>query len=154
MKVQRNHHYCIIDEIDSILIDEARTPLIISGQAERRIPKGNFQEVNQGWVPVPWKGVASKGSCQSGRLFRKNPGPEIFKIRRRTSKEDYRSPGNKGGLHGIHLGRNLAWQRTTQGIYILGFPCSHGRNCEQNFFGNLTRFGPNYKHFSPQPEGP
>src|SRR6056297_202708 len=33
-KVQRNHHYCIIDEIDSILRDEARTPLIISGKAE------------------------------------------------------------------------------------------------------------------------
>lgn len=33
-KIQPRHHYCIIDEIDSILIDEARTPLIISGQAE------------------------------------------------------------------------------------------------------------------------
>lgn len=32
-KVQRDHYYCIIDEVDSILIDEARTPLIISGQA-------------------------------------------------------------------------------------------------------------------------
>lgn len=32
-KVQRDHFYCIIDEVDSILIDEARTPLIISGQA-------------------------------------------------------------------------------------------------------------------------
>ncbi|MEC7844046.1 MAG: preprotein translocase subunit SecA [Actinomycetota bacterium] len=31
-KVQRGHHYCIVDEIDSILIDEARTPLIISGK--------------------------------------------------------------------------------------------------------------------------
>jgi preprotein translocase subunit SecA len=32
--VQRDHHYAIIDEIDSILIDEARTPLIISAPAE------------------------------------------------------------------------------------------------------------------------
>ena len=31
--VQRGLHYCIIDEIDSVLIDEARTPLIISGQS-------------------------------------------------------------------------------------------------------------------------
>ena len=31
-KVQRGHSYCIVDEIDSILIDEARTPLIISGK--------------------------------------------------------------------------------------------------------------------------
>ena len=38
-KTQRGHHYCIIDEIDSILIDEARTPLIISGQGEDDTPK-------------------------------------------------------------------------------------------------------------------
>ena len=43
-KVQRGHHYCIIDEIDSILIDEARTPLIISGQADDDTPK--FVQVN------------------------------------------------------------------------------------------------------------
>ncbi|WP_020614458.1 preprotein translocase subunit SecA [Sediminispirochaeta bajacaliforniensis] len=44
-RVQRGHHYCIIDEIDSILIDEARTPLIISGQAEDDTKK--FREVNR-----------------------------------------------------------------------------------------------------------
>ncbi len=32
--VQRGHHYAIVDEVDSILIDEARTPLIISGEVE------------------------------------------------------------------------------------------------------------------------
>ena len=32
--VQRGHHFSIVDEVDSILIDEARTPLIISGQAD------------------------------------------------------------------------------------------------------------------------
>jgi len=36
-KVQRGHYYAIIDEVDSILIDEARTPLIISGPANRRV---------------------------------------------------------------------------------------------------------------------
>ncbi|RUM74703.1 MAG: preprotein translocase subunit SecA, partial [Sulfurovum sp.] len=34
-KVQRDHNYAIIDEVDSILIDEARTPLIISGPTQR-----------------------------------------------------------------------------------------------------------------------
>ena len=34
--VQRGHHYAIVDEVDSILIDEARTPLIISGPADGR----------------------------------------------------------------------------------------------------------------------
>ena len=33
--VQRGHHFAIVDEVDSILIDEARTPLIISGPAEQ-----------------------------------------------------------------------------------------------------------------------
>ena len=32
--VQRSHFFCIVDEVDSILIDEARTPLVISGQTE------------------------------------------------------------------------------------------------------------------------
>ena len=37
--VQRGHHYAIVDEVDSILIDEARTPLIISGPAEGGITR-------------------------------------------------------------------------------------------------------------------
>jgi len=37
--VQRRHHFAIVDEVDSILIDEARTPLIISGPAEESTDK-------------------------------------------------------------------------------------------------------------------
>ena len=44
-RVQSSHNYCIIDEIDSILIDEARTPLIISGAAEDDTAR--FQQVNR-----------------------------------------------------------------------------------------------------------
>ena len=40
--VQREFNYCVIDEVDSILIDEARTPLIISGQIER--PQEKYQK--------------------------------------------------------------------------------------------------------------
>ena len=43
--VQRNFQFCIIDEVDSILIDEARTPLIISGQVER--PQEKYQKAAQ-----------------------------------------------------------------------------------------------------------
>ncbi|MBC8173223.1 MAG: preprotein translocase subunit SecA [Chitinophagales bacterium] len=39
-KVQRKHHYAIVDEVDSVLVDDARTPLIISGP----VPKGDIQE--------------------------------------------------------------------------------------------------------------
>ena len=38
--VQRKHHYAMIDEVDSVLIDDARTPLIISGP----VPRGDIQE--------------------------------------------------------------------------------------------------------------
>ena len=58
--VQRSHHFAIVDEVDSILIDEARTPLIISGPAEestdlyyevdRIIPKLSPGAVTQGNV--------------------------------------------------------------------------------------------------------
>ena len=59
--VQRGHHFGIVDEVDSILIDEARTPLIISGPSEestdkyykvnRIIPKLVRGEVNEGKEP-------------------------------------------------------------------------------------------------------
>ncbi|HPN82772.1 MAG TPA: hypothetical protein PLM00_05230, partial [Spirochaetota bacterium] len=39
LRVQRGFYYCIVDEVDSILIDEARTPLIISGAAEESTKK-------------------------------------------------------------------------------------------------------------------
>ncbi|NTV18764.1 MAG: preprotein translocase subunit SecA, partial [Bacteroidales bacterium] len=41
--VQRKHHYAIVDEVDSVLIDDARTPLIISGP----VPRGDDQEFNE-----------------------------------------------------------------------------------------------------------
>ena len=41
--VQRRHNYAIVDEVDSVLIDDARTPLIISGP----VPKGDLHEFNE-----------------------------------------------------------------------------------------------------------
>ena len=41
--VQRPHHYAIVDEVDSVLIDDARTPLIISGA----VPQGDRHEFNE-----------------------------------------------------------------------------------------------------------
>jgi preprotein translocase subunit SecA len=53
-QVQRDHWYCIVDEIDSILVDEARTPLIISGPApiEREQPFTALRPVVDGLVSV------------------------------------------------------------------------------------------------------
>ncbi len=44
-KVQREHNFVIVDEVDSILIDEARTPLIISGPTSRSLD--NYHKANQ-----------------------------------------------------------------------------------------------------------
>jgi preprotein translocase subunit SecA len=41
--VQRKHHYAIVDEVDSVLVDDARTPLIISGPT----PKGDIQQFDE-----------------------------------------------------------------------------------------------------------
>ncbi len=45
--VQRGHNFAIVDEVDSVLIDDARTPLIISGP----VPKGDDQQFEQ-WQPL------------------------------------------------------------------------------------------------------
>ena len=46
-QVQRDHFFCIIDEVDSILVDEARTPLIISGpmQEDKPLPFGEIKPI-------------------------------------------------------------------------------------------------------------
>ena len=51
--VQRKHHYAIVDEVDSVLIDDARTPLIISGP----VPKGENQQFEElkGYVEKLYK---------------------------------------------------------------------------------------------------
>ena len=45
--VQAKHHFAMIDEVDSVLIDDARTPLIISGP----VPKGSEEQEYQGLNP-------------------------------------------------------------------------------------------------------
>ncbi len=46
--VQRKHHFAIVDEVDSVLVDDARTPLIISGP----VPKGEDQMFEQYRTPI------------------------------------------------------------------------------------------------------
>jgi len=60
--VQRAHHYAIVDEVDSILIDEARTPLIISGPAEESTDL--YYEVDR-IIPRLKKGAVTQGNVKS-----------------------------------------------------------------------------------------
>lgn len=44
-QVQRKHHYCMVDEVDSVLIDDARTPLIISGPVPEGMEEQEYLEL-------------------------------------------------------------------------------------------------------------
>ncbi|KAK3596125.1 hypothetical protein CHS0354_027395 [Potamilus streckersoni] len=61
--VQRGHHYAIVDEVDSILIDEARTPLIISGATDELTDK--YHKIN-----------SALGGLSRGYRMCDNPDPE------------------------------------------------------------------------------
>src|SRR5512135_1275813 len=60
--VQRGHHYAIVDEVDSILIDEARTPLIISGPAEQSTDM--YYEVDR-IIPKLKPGAVTRGDTKA-----------------------------------------------------------------------------------------
>src|SRR5687767_13989412 len=60
--VQRGHHFAVVDEVDSILIDEARTPLIISGPAEESTDL--YYEVDK-IIPKLKKGAVTQGNVKA-----------------------------------------------------------------------------------------
>jgi preprotein translocase subunit SecA len=60
--VQRGHHFAIVDEVDSILIDEARTPLIISGPAEQSTDL--YYEVDR-IIPRLKAGAVTRGDAKA-----------------------------------------------------------------------------------------
>src|SRR5262245_54180914 len=60
--VQRGHHFAIVDEVDSILIDEARTPLIISGPAEESTEL--YYQVDR-VIPQLKKGAVVRGDTKA-----------------------------------------------------------------------------------------
>ena len=60
--VQRGHHFAIVDEVDTILIDEARTPLIISGPAEESTDL--YYEVDR-IIPRLKPGAVTRGDAKA-----------------------------------------------------------------------------------------
>jgi preprotein translocase subunit SecA len=89
--VQRKHHYAIVDEVDSVLIDDARTPLIISGQMTRETNmefdklKPFVQQLFQAQ-----KQLITKKLSESKRLFKeektKEAGQELLRAYRGLPK--------------------------------------------------------------------
>jgi preprotein translocase subunit SecA len=80
-QAQRDRHFAIIDEVDSILIDEARTPLIISGPAEQSSEKYYLADrVVRRWVQGK-KGIEKADLDDLVAARAKGPGPEAEEIR-------------------------------------------------------------------------
>jgi len=89
-RVQRGHHYCIVDEIDSILVDEARTPLIISGAAEDDTYKIN--EV----VRLAHHLVEVEKDPKTGEYPKEEEGESLtgdYKIEEKSKKVSFTSDG-------------------------------------------------------------
>ena len=76
--VQRGHNFAIVDEVDSILIDEARTPLIISGASEESTDK--YYKVNR-IIPKLEKGEEIEGA---GRTERRLTGDYVIDEKHRN----------------------------------------------------------------------
>lgn len=73
-KVQGKHHYCMIDEVDSVLIDDARTPLIISGPVPEGTEEQEYNELKpfvEKLISVQRK-LASQYLAEAKSLFKDN----------------------------------------------------------------------------------
>jgi preprotein translocase subunit SecA len=82
--VQRGHNYAIVDEVDSVLIDEARTPLIISGAVESSEHKFDEMNVRVKRIVDAQKNLIAKITGEAETLINKGDA---------ATKEDYNTAG-------------------------------------------------------------
>ncbi len=85
--VQRYHFYSIVDEVDSILIDEARTPLIISGPAEVSVDK--YYKADRAARQLDVKVVISTHDTKEGPVMIKNRDGSEIKVEREEFENKY-----------------------------------------------------------------
>ena len=98
-QVQRDHWFCIVDEIDSIVVDEARTPLIISGPApiEREQPFTRLKPSIDGLVSAQLR-LCNKLVGEAKALLDANPNPKLEDFQqalRRLMQVKLGNPKNK-----------------------------------------------------------
>ena len=114
--VQRGHHYAIVDEVDSVLIDDARTPLIISGPT----PNGYKQEFDslKGFVVsliAQQKSVAKDALAQAKELLangdKTQGGFQLLRSHRAL-------PKNKALIKFLSEDGNKALLQKTEGLYL------------------------------------
>ncbi|HMV65528.1 MAG TPA: preprotein translocase subunit SecA [Myxococcota bacterium] len=92
--VQRGHHFGIVDEVDSILIDEARTPLIISGPAQGSV---DLYNVVDAVIPLLQKDVHFTLDAKSKNVTLTEEG--IAKVEDRLGIDNLYDPQNLEVLH-------------------------------------------------------
>jgi preprotein translocase subunit SecA len=98
-QVQRDHWFCIVDEIDSILVDEARTPLIISGPApiEREQPFTKLKPTVEGLVNAQLR-LCNRLVSEAKTLLESEPDPkseEFHQAMRKLLQVKQGNPKNK-----------------------------------------------------------
>ena len=97
--VQRDLNYAIVDEVDSILIDEARTPLIISGPAEESTDK--YYKINR-IIPSLKQGKDYQLEEKSHTAFLTEEG--VAHVEKLIHVENLYDPGNIETLHHVNQG--------------------------------------------------
>ena len=116
--VQRDHNYCIVDEVDSILIDESRTPLIISGKLE---DKTNLYPVSNNFVNHLQKGDYELDEKNKNAILTDRGIDKIEKLsiqKRILKNNNFYDPENLSLVHHINqaLKANLLFKKDTDYI--------------------------------------
>jgi preprotein translocase subunit SecA len=113
--VQREHHFSIVDEVDSILIDEARTPLIISGPSESsselyhsvnriipRLTKGEMIEHRDGKIGQSMKEYTGDYTLDEKAKSSALTEAGVAKVEKLLGIENLYEPGNIEILHHVN----------------------------------------------------
>ena len=111
--VQSNHNFCIVDEVDSILIDESRTPLIISGKLE---DKTNLYNISNEFIKVLQKNEYELDEKNKNVILKDNGVDKIEKLALRKNilkNNNFYDPENLDLVHHINqaLKANLIFKK-------------------------------------------
>ena len=116
--VQRDHNYCIVDEVDSILIDESRTPLIISGKIE---DKTNFYSISNEFIKHLQKNDYELDEKNKNAILTDQGIDKIEKLsiqKRILKNNNFYDPENLSLVHHVNqaLKANLLFRKDTDYI--------------------------------------
>ncbi len=116
--VQRDHNYCIVDEVDSILIDESRTPLIISGKLE---DKTNLYPISNEFIKHLQKGDFELDEKNKNAILTDQGIDKIEKLsiqKRILKNNNFYDPENLSLVHHVNqaLKANLLFKKDTDYI--------------------------------------